>query len=179
MGLFTNPWVLLGILVMAVGLFLWGLRLGQAQLREFEAQVEAVGKIQAAWSKQRAKIQTQITKAKDDEHERRTKELSGAYMHLAEQLRNFSPGSRSLPPVPGDPKGGPGVRTPVEDGSATVCFNREKLRRGMDAAFQRFGAGAGESILRGARTVDLAQTCSSWALEQWTAAQEDKQPATK
>jgi len=171
LGLFANPWVLLAIAVAVFAVFMFGLRLGLAQLHTLEAQIEAQARIREAWVKQRVTDQQTITKRKDDEHDKKVQKLDSAVTTLNEQLRNIS-GRDLLSGVSPAPESG---GASAGDGGI-VCFSRNRLRDAISTGFQRFAQRYGASVQRGASAIVGFDTCAAWAIEQEAKAKADKPP---
>lgn len=159
LGALLNPWVLLGAVLVLAGAFFYGLHIGNDRLEDYKAAVAAAGKAQEAWSKQRAVDQQKLTKEKDREYERRMSDVS---TKLAAAERRLRDNTRRgvLPPISGATAGSGAV------GSTAICFRRAELDQALGEALQRLLTGSQKLIRDGEAARAVADTCTSWAVEQ-------------
>lgn len=169
LGALANPWVLLGALAAAVGIFLWGLHLGEAQLEAFQAKVEAAGQVHEAWRAQRIKDQKAITIRRDTRHAKAIeddKKRSADAITGLERMLDTGAARRIVPAVPGAAAGGNGLEP-----AGRLCFAADQLNAGVGAALQRFvrrlGAGSTALLQRGDVARINFETCAGWALDQY------------
>lgn len=151
----------------AVSGFAYGWHLEAKRFAEFRGGVEAIGR---AAEKARAERIEQDKAAKrnaEETHARNEKDLRAQLARLsgvAERLRLDNARRSVVPPAPSATESGPGG----DDGR--ICFDREKLREGVDRVLARFGGSLagfagryGQSIERGAGALNAFNTCAEWA----------------
>jgi hypothetical protein len=157
LGMLANPWVLLAMLAGAVGLVLFGLHLGTAQLHAFQAQVDAAGKIQEAATRARIVVQKKITEENDHDHIEADRALARAYAGAFTAGLLHGAGGGVLPAISAAAGGGDETRQ---------CFDRAELARGLDAADAILQAGALRSLRRGDQARSDLKLAVDWTLRQ-------------
>jgi hypothetical protein len=165
LGALANPWILLGGLAIAVGVFLWGLHLGEAQLEAYQAKVEAAQRVADAERAVRIAARKEITTRRDARYARTLTALKARHADAVaglERLLGASAGHLVPGAVPGAAPGGEGLGA-----AATVCFDPADLDRRLAAALRRFAQGSAAILQRGDAAGTGLDACAGWVIEQW------------
>lgn len=158
-----NPWLLVGAGAALVGAFFYGMHVEHGRFMAFQARVEAVSELAAARAAERKAQDERARKEADYAHQQNEKDLRIQLARLDERLRIATRPRRSVvPAAPETPASSP------DDGR--ICFEREELRRRIDASLERFAGSLagfagryGEIAGRGATALNDLNTCTSWA----------------
>lgn len=125
---------------------------------DYKRAVEIAAKAQEKVTKDNIARQLNITKAKDEDHEKALKAERTRNAAVVARLRANT--NRSvLPPVSPAAEGGPRANT--------VCFERDKLDRGIQSALAGLLEGTAGVLQRGDDQGTAFLTCATWVLEQW------------
>lgn len=150
-------WPTLLVVMMALS-YVKGCSDEKERFESYKEAVEAVGRVAEQRAKEETARRGALTKEKDDAWKKRIAELDRDNADLHDRLRTDT--SRGvLPTVSGAAEGGSGANL--------LCFERDKLERGVGAALDGLLAGSTEILRRGDRRAAALAACGSWAIEQW------------
>ena len=153
LGAFANPWVLLVLLVMLVGSFLFGVHMEAGRLEAFEAQVKVVGDAQNRRAAQRVKTNKRLLKEANDAYKVKYAGLSSTISNLQRRLL-ADPGSGFVPP------GQQPVGSQCPHGQ--VCYDAAEF----DRALRGFATEVAGIVGEGETLKLKLDTAVTWMIEQ-------------
>ena len=154
-GFIADNWKIFAILALLAAAYVKGCSDEKERFDQFRAAVEATGRAQEELTKARISQSQSITTEQNDAYEKKLAELSITNSGLRARLRTDT--SRGVvPPVPSTAQGSPG----------TICFERDKLNRGILSALDTLLTGVAGVLQRGDEAGVALRTCAAWAIEQ-------------